>query len=139
MACGILVPHPGIEPMPPAVEAWTIRELDHWTIRELLLTLSLKACPWKATGVFGSSESQLPGLLNCHFLFLLWVMFGSLSFRLMTCLNHVVNKLKVWGRPPTCASSDHSCQPELTPSMSPCIESNTNPPPKEWPFLTSTA
>ena len=49
--------------MPPAVEAWTIRELDHWTIRELLLTLSLKACPWKATGVFGSSESQLPGLL----------------------------------------------------------------------------
>ena len=21
--------------------------------------------------------------------------------------------------------------------MSPCIESNTNPPPKEWPFLTS--
>ena len=41
--------------MPPAVEAWTIREL--------LLTLCLKACPWKANGEFGSSESQLPGLL----------------------------------------------------------------------------
>ena len=41
--------------MPPAVEAWTVREL--------LLTLCLKACPWKANGEFGSSESQLPGLL----------------------------------------------------------------------------
>ena len=31
MACGILVSQPGIEPMPPAVETWS---LDHWTTRE---------------------------------------------------------------------------------------------------------
>ena len=32
-ACGILVPGPGIEPSPPAVEAWS---LNHWTTREVL-------------------------------------------------------------------------------------------------------
>ena len=31
-ACGILVPWPGIEPMPLAVEAWS---LTHWTTREV--------------------------------------------------------------------------------------------------------
>ena len=30
-ACGILLPWPGIEPMPPAVEAWS---LNHWTTTE---------------------------------------------------------------------------------------------------------
>ena len=33
-ACGILVPRPGIEPTPPAVEAWN---LNHWTAREVPL------------------------------------------------------------------------------------------------------
>ena len=32
MAYGILVPHPGIEPAPPAVEAWS---LNHQTAREV--------------------------------------------------------------------------------------------------------
>ena len=31
-ACGILIPRPGIEPMPPAVE---VRSLNHWTTREV--------------------------------------------------------------------------------------------------------
>ena len=31
-ACGILVPRPGIEPVPLAVEAWS---LNHWTTREV--------------------------------------------------------------------------------------------------------
>ena len=31
-ACGILVPQPEIEPVPPAVEAWS---LNHWTTREV--------------------------------------------------------------------------------------------------------
>ena len=31
-ACGILVPRPGIQPVPPAVEAWS---LNHWTTREV--------------------------------------------------------------------------------------------------------
>ena len=30
-ACGILVPRPGIEPVPPAVEVWNPK---HWTTRE---------------------------------------------------------------------------------------------------------
>ena len=32
MICGILVPQPGIKPMPPAVEVWS---LNHWTTREV--------------------------------------------------------------------------------------------------------
>ena len=31
-ACGILVPRPGIEPKPPALEVWS---LNHWTAREV--------------------------------------------------------------------------------------------------------
>ena len=31
-ACGILVPRPGIEPMPPALRAWS---LNHWTASEV--------------------------------------------------------------------------------------------------------
>ena len=37
-ACGILVPQPGIKPMPPAVEAWS---LNHWTAREVPVLHSL--------------------------------------------------------------------------------------------------
>ena len=36
MACRILVPQPGIEPLPPAVEVWS---LNHWTTREVLSEL----------------------------------------------------------------------------------------------------
>ena len=32
-ACAILAPHPGMEPLPPAVEAWS---LNQWTTREVL-------------------------------------------------------------------------------------------------------
>ena len=34
MACGILVPRPGIKPVPPAVEAWSP---NHWSSREFPL------------------------------------------------------------------------------------------------------
>ena len=37
-ACGILVSWPGIEPTPPAVEAWS---LNHWTTREVLFYSSV--------------------------------------------------------------------------------------------------
>ena len=37
MVCGILVPCPGIEPRPPAVEAWG---LNHWTARKAWASLS---------------------------------------------------------------------------------------------------
>ena len=32
VVCGILVPRPGIEPGPPALEAWSF---NHWTAREV--------------------------------------------------------------------------------------------------------
>ena len=32
VACGIFIPLPGIEPMPPAMD---VRSLNHWTIREV--------------------------------------------------------------------------------------------------------
>ena len=34
MACGVLVPQPGIEPVPPAVAVWS---LHHWTSKEVPL------------------------------------------------------------------------------------------------------
>ena len=34
-ACGILVPQPGMEPTPPAVEALEVLSLNHWTALEV--------------------------------------------------------------------------------------------------------
>ena len=39
VACGILVPQPGKEPVPPAVEVWSI---NHRTAREVLVQSVLK-------------------------------------------------------------------------------------------------
>ena len=40
-ACGILVSRPGIEPVPPAVEAWSP---NHWTTKEFpLLDIFIKS------------------------------------------------------------------------------------------------
>ena len=36
MACRILVPRSGIEPIPPELEAWSFNQ---WTIREVPVTL----------------------------------------------------------------------------------------------------
>ena len=41
MACGILVPPPGIDPVPPAMEAWSS---NHWTTRESPRDQLLAAC-----------------------------------------------------------------------------------------------
>ena len=38
-ACGILVPRPGIEPMRPALEAWS---LNHWPAREVPVFIFIK-------------------------------------------------------------------------------------------------
>ena len=52
VACGILVPRPGIWPMPPALEVWS---LNHWTTREvpvthmnILQTKAIHAKFWKS-------------------------------------------------------------------------------------------
>ena len=39
VAWGILVPPPGIEPIPPAMEAWS---LNHWTTREVPISVCLE-------------------------------------------------------------------------------------------------
>ena len=39
MACGILIPQPGIKPLPPALEACS---LNHWTTREVPDEFTLK-------------------------------------------------------------------------------------------------
>ena len=41
VACEILVPQPGMEPTPPAVEA---RSLNNWTAREVLTLESIYIC-----------------------------------------------------------------------------------------------
>ena len=48
-ACRILVPRPGIEPVPSAVEAWS---LNHWTTREVPKGLCLNEVTfWGPGGV----------------------------------------------------------------------------------------
>ena len=42
MAFGVLVPRPGMEPVPPALEA---QSLGHWTAREILSQLSNAPLP----------------------------------------------------------------------------------------------
>ena len=43
MACGILVPWPGIEPGPAAVKA---QSPNYWATREFLKTFILDECNW---------------------------------------------------------------------------------------------
>ena len=52
VACGILVPQPGIEPVPPAAEAqspnrWTAREVPHL----IFLTLKFIVLPYHDSGL----------------------------------------------------------------------------------------
>ena len=72
VACGILVPRPWIEPMPPAMEAW---HLNHWTAREILKLLTDFQLFFLVTNVEDSQPSR-----SCSHgffvnkLFLMWLM-----------------------------------------------------------------
>ena len=56
--CGILVPRPGIEPGPPAVEAWSP---NHWTAREVPgFFLLMEQCP--QLGGWGAHRAPHPSL-----------------------------------------------------------------------------
>ena len=63
MACGILVPQPGIEPVPPAVEA---QSLNHQTTREVPRTPFCKhgVILWWAMDYFG--ESSIQQVISAH-------------------------------------------------------------------------
>ena len=55
MAYGILVPRPGIEPTPPALEEWS---LNHWTNKEVSIcpsALKKKICCYSNTCVLSCS------------------------------------------------------------------------------------
>ena len=66
MACGILVPRPGIEPVPPAVEA---QSLNHWTTREILKIYIYFFVPF-AIFLYQIYQPPSPHLGSLHFLFL---------------------------------------------------------------------
>ena len=57
LACGILVPQPGIQPVPPAVEAWS---LNHWTAREVPSPplLNVKCFPCVQPGALTMTKSH---------------------------------------------------------------------------------
>ena len=67
MSCRTLVPQPGIEPVPPAVEAWSS---DHWTTRQVpsfsFLTMSLHPLPVHTGPDMKSSEWSI--FLTDHFI-----------------------------------------------------------------------
>ena len=74
VGCGILVPEPGIEPVPPTVKMWIV---DHWATRQVpwLLVKSARASPvaclWNASetmGLPGTAWSHHSTFLNacCH-------------------------------------------------------------------------
>ena len=57
MVCGILALHPGIEPMPLAVEVQT---LNHWTAREVLAILLGPSFPWAEASVLATDFFSFP-------------------------------------------------------------------------------
>ena len=64
MACGILVPRPGMEPTSPAVEVWN---LSHWTAREVLQQtfLSPTICSGSGPGTGNIKKEDLDPVLKC--------------------------------------------------------------------------
>ena len=72
-ACGILVPQPGIEPTPPAVEA---QSLNHWTAKEVprtfffLAALGLRCYTWAFFSCVEGGYSSL----GCADLSLQWLL-----------------------------------------------------------------
>ena len=61
VACGILVPWPETEPVPPAVE---VHSLNHWTAREFPLLFSSSS--------FSVSGLMFKSLIHFEFIFLIW-------------------------------------------------------------------
>ena len=76
MAHGILIPQPGIEPMPPAVEA---QSLNHWTARETsdhfryfmwVELYSMTFCDWFISlSVMASKHFHVVACIRMSFLF----------------------------------------------------------------------
>ena len=62
MACGIIVPRPGIKPAPPAFE---VQSLNHWTAREVPRILTLYSL--KNKGIILFKKKKLSQCKNFFF------------------------------------------------------------------------
>ena len=59
VACGVLVPQPGIEPVPPALEAWS---LSHWTSGEIPHFKLLSLFLWNTwAGTISNKNATIQG------------------------------------------------------------------------------
>ena len=68
-ACGIVVPWPGVEPVPPAVE---LQSLNHWTTREVHSSGARCRCSQLLTSLMSYLMASLsPSLTGTVFLFFL--------------------------------------------------------------------
>ena len=129
MACRILVPWLGIEPAPPAAEAW---HPNHWTAREepsSQLKIKVQVLYDGLEGPSGSGSCLLCDLIcyHCYHLFLLPPWFSCCSQNmpnvllpqgLCTCCSFFLD-LKLIPSPPfsICSSVTSSYKPALTTSL----------------------
>ena len=89
VACGILVPQPGIKPSLPALGA---PSLNHWTARECFSTKSLQSCPTLCDHKdYSLKVSSLHGVFQGRILEWVAISFsrGSSRPRDRTCVCHV--------------------------------------------------
>ena len=56
LVCGMLVPWPGIKPMPPCIARWI---LNHWTTREIPLRVFIINKCWLLSNAFSVSLSMI--------------------------------------------------------------------------------
>ena len=80
VACGILVPSPGIEPGPPAVETWSP---NHWTAREFPVILLIHCWIWWLIFCWGfcicvHEKYWSVGFISCNICDWFWY-YGTIS------------------------------------------------------------
>ena len=89
-ACGILVPQPGIESSPPALEA---QSLNHWTTREVPIFLSFRlSC---SSTISGKDFPVYLGLSQCLEWSFYMCQITSLLFRSPSVVSHLGAKAKI--------------------------------------------
>ena len=79
MTCGILVPRPGIEPVLPAVEAWSP---THWTTREVHHSPALILVKTDWYGLSGANQPlALISASQYNLVATLWKTLGTLRLK----------------------------------------------------------
>ena len=77
-ACGILIPRPGIDPTPPAVEA---PSLNHWTTRDVpkLLVCGNFSIRW-SLNIYRINETAWLAIFFCSYWFVLFIVIDKTPF-----------------------------------------------------------